>query len=88
MLLGFNVKEIEIVGVINIIEIVITENGNEVVNGDAETSAALSAYNMVLRIRTKERNDLSNIVKSIRRNLSRDRIKTAQIFCGKNVTGL
>jgi len=88
MLLGFNLEEIEIKRIIDIFEIIITENGNEVVNGDAEAGAALSANDMVLRFSTKERNNLSNIVKSIRRNLASDRVKTTQVFSGKNVSSL
>ncbi len=86
MLRRFNVKKIEIKGIINVIEIVITKDGNEVVNGNAETSAALSANDVVLRFRPKERNNLSNIVKSRRRNFTRYRVKTTEVFSRKNAS--
>lgn len=82
----FNLKEIEINGIINVIEIIITENGNEVVNGNPEPSPALSANDMVLGFSTKERDNLSNIVKSLRRSKSRNRVKTTKVFSGKNAS--
>ena len=88
MFLGFNLEEIKIIGIINIIEIIITENGDEVVNGDAETGAALSANDMVLRFLSEERNNLSNIVECIRRNLASDGVEATKVFSGKNMTCL
>ena len=88
MLKRFDRKEIKIKSVINVIEILITKNGNKIVNGDAKTRAALRANNMILRFPTKERNNLSNIVKSNRINNTSNRVKTAQVFSGENVTSI
>ena len=80
-------KKIKIVSIINIV-IIITKNGNEVVNGNAKASAALSANDVVLRMNAKERNNFSNIVENDRINFARDGIKPTQVFSIKNATVL
>lgn len=88
MLKRFDRKEIKIKSVINVIEILITKNGNKIVNGDAEPVTALRANNMILRFGAKERNNLSNIVKSNRINKTSNRVNAAQVFSRENVTSI
>ena len=85
MLGRFDRKEIKILSIINKIEI-IAKNGYEVVNGNAKTSAALSANDVVLRLVTKERNNFSNIIENDRINFARNGIKPTQVFSKKNAS--